>query len=949
MKRLTCTLLVCCATAASVHGAGGTTSAFTYQGQLQNTGQAVTDLCDFELRLFTAAVGGQQVGSVVFANAVPVTEGLFTIVADFGEQVFDGQELWLEITVDCPQVGGGPVVLAPRQLVTATPYAVRALLDETFAVPFEATVDFAGALLDLDNPDPAGTAIVGEAAAGDGLVGRTQSGTAVRAVATGPGDAVRAVAQGTGIALDATGLNRAAVFGSTSNTSILSVVTVNSIGPNSALDVNSGAGNGGTAIAAASQGRAGLFSGTLAGTTANVLEARTISQGAALRAQSNGLGKTAEFESLNANLVNPAVTVDNVGQGNALRVDNQGNATAVMAFARAAGEAGRFEIPGQANPSDALVGSTFGTGDGVNGFSRKRNGVFGRTDEATTFNSGLPTIVAGVRGETGIAAGPDNFAVAGVAAGYGTGVLGVGDGGGHGVVGVSGFDEAQRTIPGVWGFTREDSNGGSTWPPHFPIDGSLGPKGRVGVLGQGVFRVGVWGESLNRVGVVGVAGDAGTANTPPIGPVGIYGEVLGDEGSAGRFALKDLANFDPVLVAESSARGPAAYFNIDNSASNAPTMFASTAGQGPAGEFVINRTVSGAPVIDAYTEGVGSAGRFTIRNTSEFAEAVVDALQFGKGGAGRFVVDNAAATAAALVVQTQGIGPVAELRNFNDANANNIVDIASNGLGRALNVNVDNAANASNIVEISVNTAHHPLFVAQSGSGEVAHFQHNNATSPNNGVYVEHIGPGHALKAVNNNPAFTALAFAAIGKSAFNGQVDVIGNVIVDGSLCATSVCAAVKNFEIDHPLDPANRILRHASVESSELKNMYDGVVVLDAYGAADVVLPAWFTALNADFRYQLTPIGGAAPSLHIAREIAGGSFSVAGGLPGQRVSWQITGVRRDAYALANPLVIEAEKLVEQRGLYLHPEAYGLPVESRIHAAQAMEIAEQAAPADRR
>ncbi len=77
------------------------------------------------------------------------------------------------------------------------------------------------------------------------------------------------------------------------------------------------------------------------------------------------------------------------------------------------------------------------------------------------------------------------------------------------------------------------------------------------------------------------------------------------------------------------------------------------------------------------------------------------------------------------------------------------------------------------------------------------------------------------------------------------------------------------KQFKIDHPLDPANKYLSHASVESSDMKNIYDGVVTLDSNGAATVTLPDWFEALNQDFRYQLTAIGAPGPDLYIATEV--------------------------------------------------------------------------------
>jgi hypothetical protein len=42
--------------------------------------------------------------------------------------------------------------------------------------------------------------------------------------------------------------------------------------------------------------------------------------------------------------------------------------------------------------------------------------------------------------------------------------------------------------------------------------------------------------------------------------------------------------------------------------------------------------------------------------------------------------------------------------------------------------------------------------------------------------------------------------------------------------------------------------------------------------------------------------------------------------------VAWQVTGIRQDAFAKAHPVVVEEEKGVAERGLYLHPREYGKP-----------------------
>jgi hypothetical protein len=153
-----------------------------------------------------------------------------------------------------------------------------------------------------------------------------------------------------------------------------------------------------------------------------------------------------------------------------------------------------------------------------------------------------------------------------------------------------------------------------------------------------------------------------------------------------------------------------------------------------------------------------------------------------------------------------------------------------------------------------------------------------------------------------------------------SGNVDITGNFTVSGT----------KNFRIDHPLDPANKYLFHASIESSEVLNLYSGNVVLDASGEAVVQLPDWFEVINKDFRYQLTPIGAPGRDLYVAEEVSGGHFKIAGGKPGGKISWQVSGVRNDAWEKAHPMVVEADKGAA-RGKYLAPELYGAPQTARI------------------
>ena len=71
-----------------------------------------------------------------------------------------------------------------------------------------------------------------------------------------------------------------------------------------------------------------------------------------------------------------------------------------------------------------------------------------------------------------------------------------------------------------------------------------------------------------------------------------------------------------------------------------------------------------------------------------------------------------------------------------------------------------------------------------------------------------------------------------------------------------------------------------------------------------------------------------GAAFVPYVAEEIAGNQFKVGGGIAGRKVSWQVTGIRHDAFANANRIQVEELKPDAAVGTYLHPEAFGQPVE---------------------
>jgi hypothetical protein len=163
-----------------------------------------------------------------------------------------------------------------------------------------------------------------------------------------------------------------------------------------------------------------------------------------------------------------------------------------------------------------------------------------------------------------------------------------------------------------------------------------------------------------------------------------------------------------------------------------------------------------------------------------------------------------------------------------------------------------------------------------------------------------------------------------IGTTTPSQRLTVSGNMAVTGSIAKGG-----GSFLIDHPLDPENKYLYHSFVESPDMMNVYNGNVVTDASGYATITLPDYFEALNRDFRYQITVVGEDVPDVHFARvfrEIRDNSFVVKTTPGNLKVSWQVTGIRQDAWANKNRIPNAVDKPASEKGTLLHPEAFGKP-----------------------
>lgn len=196
------------------------------------------------------------------------------------------------------------------------------------------------------------------------------------------------------------------------------------------------------------------------------------------------------------------------------------------------------------------------------------------------------------------------------------------------------------------------------------------------------------------------------------------------------------------------------------------------------------------------------------------------------------------------------------------------------------------------------------------------------ADSVGNGVYAQSGGgQGNGLFAVYAPAAAVCPTASGVAVRAFltcDGP-----NIYAfqgNGKLAVTGT----KSFQIDHPLYPDTHYLNHFCAEGPEPYNIYSGVATLDEHGEAWIELPEYYAAINRDPRYHLTPIGAAMPNLHVAEEIRGNRFKIAGGAPNKKVSWEVKAIRNDLWVQQYGYQTVQEKPDAHKGKYLVPALYG-------------------------
>jgi len=385
-------------------------------------------------------------------------------------------------------------------------------------------------------------------------------------------------------------------------------------------------------------------------------------------------------------------------------------------------------------------------------------------------------------------------------------------------------------------------------------------------------------------------------------------------------------------------------------------------GSGSGGYIGISDATNSNPNLQTYHNGTGNC---IVNNANGSGWGIYNLIS-GSGGGTINEITGTGLIANISDLSTSAGGGVGYYSFFNGATGNGFIvdNIGGDGFAFSGDV-VTSTATVGNTVYGSVLSGEqsglgHGVLVNHSGtSGRNAEFNINNTANTDNAITAIHKGQGSAIVGQNQNNTITGIVTVAdfsytgsdvsdhVGVSgsstpALGWGIGVIGignfyGVYSNGELGASGT----KTFVIDHPDDPENKMLKHFSMESNEVLNVYRGTETFDNTGKVKVMLPDYYHSINKNASYQLTPIGASMPNLYIEREIENGIFIIAGGIANKKVSWVVTAERNDPYLKQNPEKrnVIVEKIGDRRGKYLTPELYNQPEEKSMHYRETKEV----------
>jgi hypothetical protein len=885
-------------------------TAFTYQGELEEGGVPTDGIaCDFEFTLWDDSIStapGSQIGPAqTFADldAITVINGRFTIQLDFGTGAFNGDQRWLGVAVRCPP-DATYTTLWPRQPVTPAPYAAYGA-----RTPWTGLIDIPPDIADGDDDTHLSEAQVENYITNAALnlaPGTTLGGSSISTGSHTVDTNAAVLCDGPGVFLDGAG-NCVTIGAGPDGHSLDAddgapedVVYVDHSGrvgvgttlPESWLDVR------------APEGAGNLFS--LSTHTTPLLMVDTLGH--------VGIGMVPQIGwTLGVEGASGTALFLNTGYGHAGKfvISNSFSSDAAI-YAESNGESDsthviHAEFTGEigVNAVGVYGESTPRLGKGIGGMFE--GGYAGAVGSVDADQAGDAMSLYGLSGTvTGDAAGaPSKYGVSGRATGNAYANYGV-----YGyATGAYGYNYA--------GYFESDHDSFDTHVLHVEYTGTAtrDPVGLYVKCAPDDYR-GIGAQFIG--GNTGIHAEvAGALDQPHLDYTAVEGEAWGNTTGTMR-GLYGMArgagtNYGVHGYAGFGAKNYAGYFTSDKVDFDTHVVHAEFTGSGEGNPTAVYGKSKPGNYwgYGGYFEG-GRTGAYCFAESgtdSEFLEySGLEGTVQGLSGIKRGVVGDASGAGV-----NYGVYGIASGGTKNYSGYFYGVTPSSNTHVVHAEFGVPAAADAKAVYGKAAEVDYYG-FGGYFEGGYVGAKGEVNPTGSSN--YYGLWG------AVNGGSGTNYGVFGAASGSGTNYAGYFQGDVHVTGTLSAGS-----KSFKIDHPLDPENKYLIHTSVESPDMMDIYNGNVTTDAQGEAWVGLPAYFSALNKDFRYQLTVIGQFAQAM-VAQKIRDNRFLIRTDKPNVEVSWQVTGIRNDAYAQANRTDVEADKPDHERGTYLHPQEWGMPAE---------------------
>ncbi len=471
------------------------------------------------------------------------------------------------------------------------------------------------------------------------------------------------------------------------------------------------------------------------------------------------------------------------------------------------------------------------------------------------------------------------------------------------------------------------------------------------VNGRGIFGYATATIGSNIGGEFRTLSDAGrgvvgSALAATGNGIGVFGEATSPTGFAGVFNGR-FRTTGPAFIGgtRTTSVGLGEILGLDSSSTSWAGMYIST-GAGGRPYYGYNNAN-----FDAYTylksDGsiafdLGGSDRFGVAPDGASAMNAISSspnlsvAQSGSGSAFKAAISMASSTSSVATFSSNAIGAGLTIQLNNASNGARGVDVLQAGVGPAIFA-TSSGGNAVWGITSSINAAGE---IGDNTDGEAV-VGRNRATSfgavvgRNDGDggfgvrgFVTHVNPIGVL-------GQTGIAGGTDGYGVRGEAVNTAGNAIgvfgiaSGGTQYAVwaqgrSAATGTKSFVIDHPSDPANKMLVHYSAEGPEPLNIYSGNVTTDTNGKAWVNLPGYFEDVNRDFRYQLTVIGDFAQAI-IGQKIQAGRFEIRTDKPNIEVSWQVSGVRNDRFMKKFGAPAEVDKTGRWKGKYINPELYDM------------------------